>query len=387
MAPFARRLIVVVALLQAMLTARVACRLLATSGGRRIEPLLDTWQADGPPSVSVVLPVLNEAARVAPCLEGLIRQGAETAEILVVDGGSTDQTEAVVAGFCQRDTRVRWIAAGPPPHGWNGKVWGLQHGLQQLDARSGWVLTIDADVRPAPPLIRSLLAHAAAESVPALSVATRQQIEGAGEALLHPSMLTTLVYRFGIPGQVARRVDQVQANGQCALYRRALLDRVGGFAAVKDSICEDVTIARMLVALGEPVGFYEAGDLVTTRMYEGARETWDNWPRSLPLRDRYAGAALWLGLLEVTVAQALPLPLLAVLRWRGPAPRVLIWAVSAALAMRVGVLAGTSRAYVTRPWSYWLSPLCDLPVAVLLWRGAFRRSHTWRGRTIVRGAR
>jgi dolichol-phosphate mannosyltransferase len=53
--------------------------------------------------------------------------------------------------------------------------------------------------------------------------------------------------------------------------------------------------------------------------------------------------------------------------------------------VRLGVLVGTARAYTWRPWTYWLSPLADLPVAVQLWRNALRRTHVWRGRTVVRG--
>lgn len=55
------------------------------------------------------------------------------------------------------------------------------------------------------------------------------------------------------------------------------------------------------------------------------------------------------------------------------------------VATRMGVLFGTARAYRCRPWSYWLSPLCDLPVAFKLGSSALRRRHTWRGRSIVRG--
>jgi dolichol-phosphate mannosyltransferase len=58
--------------------------------------------------------------------------------------------------------------------------------------------------------------------------------------------------------------------------------------------------------------------------------------------------------------------------------------VNAALLMvRLGVLVGTARAYPRRPWTYWLSPLVDLPVAVQLWRSALRRRHVWRGRQMV----
>jgi dolichol-phosphate mannosyltransferase len=54
-------------------------------------------------------------------------------------------------------------------------------------------------------------------------------------------------------------------------------------------------------------------------------------------------------------------------------------------AMRIGVLFGTMRAYRQRAWTYWLSPLCDLPVAVQLAQSALRRRHIWRGRVLVRG--
>lgn len=53
-------------------------------------------------------------------------------------------------------------------------------------------------------------------------------------------------------------------------------------------------------------------------------------------------------------------------------------------AMHIGVLFGNMRAY-QRPWSYWLSPLCDLPVAVRLARSALQRRYSWRGRVLVRG--
>jgi hypothetical protein len=64
-------------------------------------------------------------------------------------------------------------------------------------ATSRWVLTLDADVCPAPLLASSLLAQAQKTGLAALSIATLQEIEGPGQGALHPSLLTTLVYRFG----------------------------------------------------------------------------------------------------------------------------------------------------------------------------------------------
>ncbi len=97
-------------LIQAVAAARVIGRLVATRGGKPIRDL-GRWDARQG-RVAVVVPVLNEQARLAPCLEGLIAQGSEVAEILVVDGGSTDGTRAVVDGFAARDPRIRWIDVG-----------------------------------------------------------------------------------------------------------------------------------------------------------------------------------------------------------------------------------------------------------------------------------
>jgi hypothetical protein len=56
----------------------------------------------------------------------------------------------------------------------------------------------------------------------------------------------------------------------------------------------------------------------------------------------------------------------------------------ALLLTRVGVLAGMASAYDARPWSYWLSPVMDLPAALRLIMSLLARKHVWRGRTYIR---
>lgn len=371
---------------QIVLAIRVFSRMLRTGRGRRMPRADPSEVIDA--RVSVIVPVLNERDRLGPCLDGLTAQGPEVAAILVVDGGSTDQTPDLVQTFARRDPRVRLIDARPVPAGWNGKTHGLQVGLDRASPETDWIVTIDADVRPAPGLVRALLAFARQEAVPALSVATLQQLSGPSEAALHPALLTTLVYRFGIPGLATNQVSAVQANGQCFLLRRDVLAAAGGFAPAHDSLCEDVTLARTIAALGYRVGFYESEGLVWTTMYTSWRDAWRNWTRSLPLRDRYSGLAGWLGLIEITLVQAIPLPLAIVLSRsrRQTLPVAALAYLNLGLAIaRLGVLVGTSRAYQSRPWSYWVSPASDVPVAVGVWLSAVRRRHEWRGRPIVRG--
>ncbi len=321
------RLIVPIVTAQAFLGIRVIWRLIRTTGGERITPVernigatLTAARSSYPPAttqspselgqVSVIVPVLNERTRLKPCLDGLIAQGDEVAEIIIVEGGSDDGIQDLVSTFIQRSSRVYLVDASPIPLDWNGKAWGLQVGLRSVSHDSNWILTADADVRPRATLTLALIKQAKKVGLSALSIATLQEIGSNGEGLLHPSLLTTLVYRFGMPGRVIRRVSEVQANGQCFLFRREALEACDGFGCVRNSFCEDVTMARTLVASGYPVGFYETEDLLSVKIYTDWRDTWRNWPRSLPMLDQFSGIHTFLGLLEVVLVQALPLLLM-----------------------------------------------------------------------------
>jgi dolichol-phosphate mannosyltransferase len=399
-------------LAQIVLGARVLARLVRTAGGERIGAVDAAPDAAG--LVAAILPTLNERPRLGPCLDGLLAQGPELCEILVSDGGSEDGTRDLVAAYRVRDPRVRLVDSGAIPDGWNGKAWGLELAARRAGPEAAWIMTIDADVRPRPSLVASLLAHAARKGLGVLSVATEQELAGPGVALVHPALLATLVYRFGIPGHATRRPEGVQANGQCLLIRRDLLERIGGFAVGRLSLCDDVTVARRLAAVGESVGFYESNGLVSTRMYESGWEAFTNWPRSLTLKDHLVGPPALLGLVEVTFVQALPLLMVLLLAVRSrqegsAAPPVRLEATSARptsasslshgegvrgwllvvnvglLAMRLGTLVGIARAYHPLPPTFWLSPLLDLPATVQLWRCALTRRHRWRGRLVVSG--
>lgn len=376
-------LIRVILALQVMLAVRVFVRMASTANGTRISPQAAPAGSGG--MVTVLVPVLNEEDRLAPCLEGLTAQDEAVREIIVIDGGSTDGTVGIVERFAATDPRLRLVSAAQVPNGVNGKAYGLAFGEAEASPEADWLLVIDADVRPAPRLVPSLLAMAHAEGLQVLSVATRQRLSGAAEGILHPSLLTTLVYRFGIPGQIATTPEDVQANGQCLLLGRGVLQSVGGFASVRHANAEDVTLVRSLVVAGCPSGFFEGGDLVEVAMYPSWRAAWEGWTRSLPMRDRFSTWRLPLGLAEIVLVQAAPL-FLWLIAMAQAGPRHPVVAIEGGLLIaRLGVLAGTRRAYVDPPLTYWLSPLADLPVALKLVFSARRRHFTWRGRTITSG--
>ncbi len=365
-----------------LLGVRALGRMLATGAGDPI-PVATPGPEAG--SVAAIVPVLDERERLGPCLEGLLAQPASLVQIVVVDGGSTDGTQDFVRSFAARDARIRLIDASPVPEGWNGKAWGLAAGLAASDPDAAWILGIDADVRPAAELVGSLLAHAEHAYLDAFSAAPLLALSGAPETLLHPALLATLVYRQGLPGSVARTPREAQANGQCLFARRALLVSAGAFAAAKTSRSDDVTVARRLIATGAQVGFFEGGRLARVEMYASLLDCFRNWPRSLPLRDAtLSDAELALAFAELALVQALPLAIVvATLALRGRTD-TLLFRVNLALALaRLGVLGGMRRAYATPAWTYWLSPLADIPAVLLIAAATLRRAPQWRGRTLV----
>ncbi len=370
-----RTLLFLIALAQLVLTLPLIRRMLVTAGGTTITPSANAY----PEQVGVLIPVLNEANRLGPCLDGLIASGREVAKIVVIDGGSADGTCDLVRRYSQRDPRIELIETRSPDLV-NGKAHGLAVGMQAID--TPWVLTIDADVRPQPGLVSALLDKAKREEISMLSIATRQVLSDWLDAIVHPAMLTTLIYRFGIPGHATARTDLVQANGQCLLIRSDLLDRLGGFERYHDVIAEDVAIARDAARLGERVGFYEAPGLVAVAMYANGRETIRNWSRSLPVSDRRERAAMRRELVSLALLQAAPIPMLVLNRGRS---RFVQMVNGLLMAIRIGVLAGSRRAYANPGRWYWLSPLADVPVVSVLIRNARRRDHRWRGRIVRQG--
>ena len=83
-------------------------------GARRRSPLKPLFLPEASlRNVSVVIPTLNEAARISPCLAGLEQQGAPLKEILVVDSRSTDGTKAVVEAAQRTNPRLKFLTDDP----------------------------------------------------------------------------------------------------------------------------------------------------------------------------------------------------------------------------------------------------------------------------------
>src|SRR6185503_5177881 len=98
------------------------------------------------------------------------------------------------------------------------------------------------------------------------------------------------------------KTERAAAIGGFFLIRRAVLDRVGGYEALRDEVMEDVRLAERIKQSGARLLIDRAPALIRTRMYRTFREMWEcstkNWfsgmNYSLPLA-LSAVVAMYLG--------------------------------------------------------------------------------------------
>ena len=61
------------------------------------------------PSVSVIIPVYNGESTISYALDSVLTQKG-ILEILVIDDCSTDSTEQIVKGYCNKNSLVHYIS-------------------------------------------------------------------------------------------------------------------------------------------------------------------------------------------------------------------------------------------------------------------------------------
>jgi dolichol-phosphate mannosyltransferase len=249
---------------------------------------------------------------------------------------------------------------------------------------------MDADIQPHPGLVASLVKTAIAQGYDLVSLSPQFILKYPGECWLQPALLMTLLYRFDPTGIYTEQPSRVMANGQCFLCRRSVLKAVNGYSSAKGSFCDDVTLARNIASEGFKVGFLDGAKVLKVRMYEGALETWNEWGRSLDLKDASSRAQIWGDLWLLSAVQGLPLLILLSylflpsLALSLPALLLLglnIFLVVIRFALLLAIAPSYDRQEATGGWLFWLSPLAD-PLAVLrIFLSAFHTPKEWRGRT------
>ena len=229
-------------------------------------------------TVSAIIPARNEEGTLRRSVGSLASQ-PEVSEILVVNDQSTDGTARVLETLAAEVPKLRVFDAGPLPAGWVGKNHAAWQGAQR--ASGAWLLFTDADAVHLENSTARALAQAAASGVAMLSYSPAQEMHRWWERAMIPFVYCRLAQLYSYGAVNDPLSPAAAANGQFLLVRRDVYEGIGGHAAVRGEVLEDVALARRAKAAGVRLHFAPDDGIVRVRMYATFRAMWEGWTKNL----------------------------------------------------------------------------------------------------------
>jgi GT2 family glycosyltransferase len=269
---------------------------------------------DAPPlQLSVIIPARNEEDCVGECVRSLVVQAEDgwklgvDWEILVVNDASTDRTREIAAGFAG----VTVIDAPKLEKGWTGKASACWAGYER--SRGKWLLFTDADTIHEPGKARLAIIEAERHEMGMLSYSPRQIVRGLAQRALMPLVFSDLAATY-TPARVNDPANPVAAaNGQFLLVRRDVYETIGGHAAVKGAVLEDVELASLVKRQKLGLRFRYAPEAVTARMYRSFGAMVEGWTKNLALL--FGNAPMLAGMKLVQLGVLAGVPALTCFLW------------------------------------------------------------------------
>jgi chlorobactene glucosyltransferase len=329
------------------------------------------------------VPARNEERQIEGCVRSLLATRHPDFEVIVVDDESTDSTRAILNRIAASSPRLRIIAGTPLPAGWVGKPWALVQGARA--ARGAWLLFTDADTVHDPRAASSALRWAIEGRFDAISLLCDQETGGIAERVFLPTILYVILLGIGPLDDIndPKKSDVALFNGQYVLASRTAYDAIGGHAAVRGEVAEDLELARRFKRDGRFRTLLIGGNaLVRTRMYRSFGEIWRGFVKNFAIaaRDNATAAALGYALIAA-VSPASPVLLLVLLArgaWTAAAVLALCMAAVIAIAER-GMHAMRFRAGSGLALPFGLALVLAI-FAASLFRSSAGRGVEWRGR-------
>lgn len=232
-------------------------------------------------SITVIVPMRNEAENVADCIAALkMQQGVDNVHFIVVNDSSTDSTLELIAQAVLGDSRFTVIDSPELRSGWLGKVSALQTGFEAADSEI--FVAIDADVRLKPLALKRAVNQLKDLSLDFVSPYPQQRAGTFSEKLIQPllhwSWMSTVILRLAERFPIR---STAIANGQFFVVRKEALDVIDGFTSVSQKILDDIEIARSLIASGFRGVVTEGSAIAHTRMYASWSELRNGYSKSL----------------------------------------------------------------------------------------------------------
>lgn len=365
--------------LLALLTVAPAGPLLMTALNALTWPRARRGGAAG--QVSVLIPARDEESRIAACALAALALDPPALEVVVYDDSSTDRTLAILTALQADHPRLRVLRGVPLPAGWVGKP----HACQRLgEAAAGDdLLFIDADVLLEPDALQRLAGLADGLRADVLTAVPRQLTGSLAERLLLPLLHLTYTSFLWLPLiWLTHWPSLLAANGQVLLVRRPAWEAIGGFAAVRHEVVDDMAFCRLAKRRRQRVVFADGHKLGRCRMYGSADEVWQGFSKNF--YEGLGGHPLGLLLLVVVYGAAFVAPWVLLPYGLATGDPVIAAAGAAGVAMNL-----VQRLLLALRHGHTLDAVLLHPVAVLgllaiamnSWGWSRKGAILWRGRS------
>ena len=233
-----------------------------------------------PPLVSVLIPARDEEIYIEKCIKAFLKQDYPNLEILVLDDNSSDNTYDIVKKISKKNKNVKIFKGKPLPKGWLGK----NFACYQLSryAEGEYFLFTDADTHHFQNSISSSLAAMLKNGLDALCPFPREIMVTIHERMSIPFM--NFVILLFMPLALIRKSKNplfCTGIGQCLLFRREVYFGMGGHAAVKGKILEDVQITKKTKEMGYSYMIFDGRKIIACRMYKNFKQVFTGYSRFL----------------------------------------------------------------------------------------------------------
>jgi hopene-associated glycosyltransferase HpnB len=255
------------------------------------------------PPVAIVVPARNEAPIIGRTLRSLLAQDyVGPLRIILVDDGSGDGTGGIAREIV--DARLTALEGRPRPAGWSGKLWAVAQGIAETDG-ADLILLTDADIVHDPRHVATLVAQAERGDLDLVSEMVMLACDTPAERALVPAFVFffQLLYPFAWVNDPLR--GTAAAAGGTILLRRRALDRIGGIAAVRGALIDDVALAAA-VKRGGRLWLGHSGLARSIRAYPTAAGIWRMVSRSAYVQLRFSPLLLVGTVLAMTLLFLLP---------------------------------------------------------------------------------
>ena len=230
------------------------------------------------PNVSAIVPARNEERTIGLSVASLAEQ-PEVHEIIVVNDQSTDATGEILRRLAAEQPKLRVVDAGPLPAGWVGKNHAAWLGAEK--ASCDWLLFTDADAVHLPGSTARALADAGSSGAALVSYSPGQEMHTWWERAMIPFVFCRLSQLYSFAAVNDPESPAAAANGQYLLIQRSAYEKIGGHAAVREEVLEDVALARLAKAAGIRLHFAPGDAICRVRMYATFGDMWEGWSKNL----------------------------------------------------------------------------------------------------------